>query len=331
MKETTKKVAEKFARDFAAAKKAYAWDGSMAASTFALTRLSYETEVTVEKVKEMKTLMRKNCRGLFNVNLTSTRQMVAAVLAEETDPLAALEKISNDFKELRKITKGADYDAAAATLLYRNTKDGDVDAILRRTEEIYRGLKDEHPLLTSYDDIINCVMMALTEKETFDIVNESEECFKALKGKFYTKNNVQAIACILASFDGEVEGKCSKAVETYEKLRKHKVKFEYYGIPCVGSFAQVVRDEDFEDVVIEIKEVSEFLRKTKGLGNLYVGGGFRNLISVALVLSSYAKEVTESQTGTAINSIINTIIAVQMMAIACTVSTTAMITTSSSS
>ena len=95
--------------------------------------------------------------------------------------------------------------------------------------------------------------------------------------------------------------------------------------------AQVVKDEDFDDVVAEIKEVSELLRHTKGLGNLYVGGGFRNLLSVALVLSSYAKSVTESQTGTALNSIINTIIAGQMMTIACTVAPVSLATASSSS
>lgn len=331
MKETTKQLAEKFARDFTAAKKAYAWDGSMAASTFALARMTYENEVPVERIKEIKQLMRKNSKGLVNLNLTSTRQVVAAVIAEEEDPKAALEKIDFYFKELRKVTKGADYDAAAATILCRNAKDGNEDAILKRVEDIYDGLKKEHPLLTSYDDIINCVLMALTEKETFDIVNESEECFKALKGKFFTKNSVQAVACILAAFDGDVETKCAKAVETYNKLYKQKVKFEHYGIPCVASVAQVVKDEDFDDVVAEIKEVSELLRHTKGLGNLYVGGGFRNLLSVALVLSSYAKDVTENQTGTALNSIINTIIAVQMMTIACTVATVSLATSSSSS
>ncbi|MBO7387707.1 MAG: DUF4003 family protein [Lachnospiraceae bacterium] len=331
MKETTKKLAEKFARDFTAAKKAYAWDGSMAASTFALTRMTYENEVSVEQIKEIKSIMRKNSKGFSNVNLSSTRQVVAAVLAEEADPKAALEKIDYYFKELKKITRGADYDTAAATMLYRNSKDADGEALLRRVEEIYKGLKDEHPFLTSYDDIINCVLMALTEKETFDIVNESEECFQALKGKFFTKNSVQAVACILAAFDGDVETKCNKAVDTYNKLYKQKVRFEHYGIPCVASFAQVVKDEEFDEVVEEIKEVSELLRKTKGLGNLYVGGGFRNLLSVALVLCSRADEYTENQTGAALNSIINTIIAVQMMAIACTAATVSLATTSSSS
>ena len=99
----------------------------------------------------------------------------------------------------------------------------------------------------------------------------------------------------------------------------------------MASFAQVVKDEEFDEVVAEIKEVSELLRKTKGLGNLYVGGGFRNLISIALVLCSRADEYTENQTGAALNSIINTIIAVQMMAIACTAATVSLATTSSSS
>lgn len=331
MKETTKKLAEKFAMDFTVARKAYAWDGSMAASTFAITRLPYETEISVEKIKEMKSLMKKNSKGFFNVNTTTTRQMVAAAIAEEADPAAALEKINDNYKEFRKITKGADYDVAAATLLYRNTKDGDAEAVLKRVEEIYRGLKSEHPLLTSYDDIINCVLMALTNKETFDIVNESEVCFKVLKGKFFSKNCVQAIACILSAFDGDAEAKSVKTVEIYERLRKQKIKFEYYGEPCVASFAQVIKDEDFENLALEIKEVSELLRHTKGLGNLHVGGGFRNLLSMAIVLSSYAKDMTENQTGTTVNSIITTIIAAQMMAITCIAATTTIYTVSSSS
>ena len=322
MKELTKTRVDKFIENYNTAKKAFFWDGNLAPCTYAIARLDSEKEVSVEELKAIKKQIKKESKGIFNISVTSARHLVAAVMTESDNPGETLARINDYFKKLRKITTGADFDAAAAALISRYTKAKDADALIEKVREVFKGLKEEHPILTGYDDIINCVLMAQTEKSAEELVSESEKNFGNLKGEFFSKNNVQSLACILTVFDGESEDKCFRSVNTYNKLKENKIRLSGYSLACAGTFSQLVKDEDFDAVVSEIEEVSEVLKKVSGLGNFSAGKTFRKLISTAIVLSGFAEE-SKTQTGATINSIVSTILAQQMALVACTCATAA--------
>ena len=323
MKEETKRRVDNFIENYNTAKKAFFWDGTLAPCTYAIARLGSEKEVSVEELKAIKKQIKKESKGIFNISVTSARHLVAAVMTESDNPGETLSRINDYFKKLRKITTGADFDAAAAALISRYTKAEDADALIEKVREVFRGLKEEHPILTGYDDIINCVLMAQTEKSAEALVEESEKNFGNLKGDFFSKNNVQSLACILTVFDGESEDKCFRSVNTYNKLKENKIRLSGYSLACAGTFSQLVKDEDFDAVVNEIEEVSDVLKKVSGLGNFSAGKTFRKLMSTAIVLSVFAEDKSKDHSGATINSIVSTILAQQMAMIACICATSA--------
>ena len=80
-----------------------------------------------------------------------------------------------------------------------------------RYRDIYKKMDKKHPILTSSDDSIFAVMLALTEKPVDQIIDEMEECFNYLKKEIKLNvgaNEFQGLGEILALTDGDMKEKC---------------------------------------------------------------------------------------------------------------------------
>ncbi|HEK9037920.1 TPA: DUF4003 family protein, partial [Clostridioides difficile] len=111
-------------------------------------------------------------------------------------------------------------------------------------------------------------------------------------------------------------------------FKENDCKMNYYGYPIIGAISLLDYRED--EIIEEIKNVSNKLKEEKGFGNWSLGKSNRVMISSAIVASIYADLIrNENNIGSITNNIfLNIVVAIQ---IACVMAATSAAIASSSS
>ncbi|MBO4824986.1 MAG: DUF4003 family protein [Lachnospiraceae bacterium] len=317
MNETLNKLTSRFIDDFTTAKKVYKLDGYYAASSYAASLLGSDVKIDENRLKEAKKLIGRHSSGFVNIKSTLAKEVAAAAVAESSDPDYAAQKINELYNTLRKICSGSDFFGVPASIVFKYVQNVHHEDTIERVNAIYKGLRKKHPFLTSYEDIVGCTLMALTDKSVEDIVNDSEECFDILKKKFVINNNAQTVACVLSLFPGTAEERCDKVIEVEKILKKAKISFGDRSLGTLATIAMVVKTEDLQNYINDVKEVSDTLKSVRGLGNLGVGRQFRNLLSSAIVTAAYSGEEKTNIEAAAVNGIVSTMFTQHLIMVAC--------------
>ena len=303
---------EIYEENFKIARKAFLLNSGLEASACASAFIGDTHPTTEEAMKEAKKILSKNTSILSTLGHGNTRQVVTATLARSGDPEDAMDKIKKIHKALDKKFFNSDYLVLAAVMIYRSCKPSEYDTVVRRTREIYKLIRKDHPLLTGREDIASCVIMALTDTDEGKLAQYCEQTFQALKKHFFSKNKIQYMACTLSAFDGDCEAKAAKSKGSYELLKEEGIRYDADAFAVVSAFAMIVDDKDKVQVAKEIKKTSDELKNIRGLGPLGAGKRIRNIIASALVLDAYAQD-SKNVSSVAISAIISAIITEQIM------------------
>ena len=317
MNETLKKLTSRFIYDFNTAKKVYKLDGNYAASSYAASLIGSKVAIDEERLKEAKNLLNKNATGLVSIKGTLAKEVAAAAVAESSDPDYAAQKINELYATLRKICTGSDLFGVPASIIYKTVQNVHYEEVIEKVNAVYKGLRKKHPFLTSYEDIVSCTLMALSNKSVDEIVNDSEECFEILKQKFVINNNAQTVACVLSIFEGSAEGRCDKTIEVEKVLKKARISFGDRSLGTLATIAMVIKSEDLQSYINDVTEVSDTLKSVRGLGNFGVGRQFRNLIASAIVTVAYSEENKANIEASAVNGIVGTMFTQHLIMVAC--------------
>ena len=318
------KITDKFIHDYGTAKKVFKLDGNYAAVSYAAFLLTSNALITDERLKEAKKLIGRYSTGFVNVKNTLAKEVVAAAVAESTDPEYAAEKINDIYSSLKKITPGADYYGVPAAVIYKNVRSAEYDGIIEKVKAIYKGLKKNHPFLTSYEDVVGCTLMALSEKSIEEAIEDCEDCFRILKDKYFLNNNAQSVACILSIFPGTPEEKCKKAMAAEKKIKEAHISLGDRAPAIIATVAMTVKEEDMPQYIADIAEVSETLKTVRGLGNMGAGRKFRNLISASIAAVSYSETDATNIEGVTASGIVSTMFAQQLTMVVCMASAISM-------
>ena len=317
MNETLSKLTSRFIDDFNTAKKVYKLDGNYAASSYAASLLGCNVPIDTERLKEARRLLNSHATGLSSIKGTLAKEVAAAAVAESSDPDYAAQKINELYSTLRKICTGSDFFGVPASLIYKAVQSAQYEEAVKKVDDIYKGLRKKHPFLTSYEDIVGCTLMALSNKSVYEIVNDSEECFEILKQKFVINNNAQTVACVLSLFEGSAEERCDKTIEVEKVLKKARISFGDRSLGTLATIAMVIKSEDLQSYINDVTEVSDTLKSVRGLGNFGVGRQFRNLIASAIVTVAYSEENKANIEASAVNGIVGTMFTQHLIMVAC--------------
>lgn len=317
MNENLSRITDTFIENYNTAKKLFRLDGNYAAISYAAFLLSKDKAVTEERLSEAKKLLGTYAKGFINIKNTLAKEVAAAAVADSTDPDHAAQKINEIYSSLRKIATGSDFFGVPAAIIYKNARPLEYDDVIERVKAVYNGIKKHHPLITSYEDVLACTLMALSGKPVEEVVQDSEECFDIIKKEYLSGNNAQTVACLLSVFDGTSAEKCEKAISASKTLKKAKISFDDRSLASLAAITMIVKEEDLQSYISDIGEISEKLKSVRGLGNLGVGKKFRNMLSAAIVAVAYSEKNNINMQGATVSSIINVMFAQHLIMVVC--------------
>ena len=159
------------------------------------------------------------------------------------------------------------------------------DALATRTRRIYELMKSQHPFLTSAEDSVYAVLLALSAQTDEQLVAETERCYQLLKPEFFSGNAVQSLSHVLALGDGAAEDKCERTLALYHGLKERGCKYgTSYELATLGVLA-LLPGEQSGAVMDDICEADAWLGGQKGYGFFGVGKKQR-LMHAGMLLTS---------------------------------------------
>lgn len=292
----------------------FIWDNTMVHPLCASLYTERDKEVDVDNIRYAKDLIKKHT-GLFSNFRGSVQLVYATMLSLAENPEIKLEKALKAYNSLKNEFWSTQYLPISAFVIADLADPVDYAAISKRAKDLFRVMKQEHPFLTSGEDVTFAVMIALSGLRIDLAINEMERCYQVLKGDFFSKNSVQSISHVLTLSDENTADKCRRVVDIFNGLRSRGYKFgtgnelAILGVLSLGS-------KDINKVINDIIRVDDFLQSKKRFGIFGIGRPQRMMYAAILVMQEYNKEIGNESDRvmnmTSINSVTGVIIAQQI-------------------
>ena len=275
--------------------KEFRWGYSLMNIAAALVFTGAKKEVDIERLKECKSILKKNT-GAFSSFQSDAEAVIVSKMALADNP----EQYIRDVKAIYDIlSKNNFFDNSyliqGAICIYEAGRMYEAEMISVKYRELYKKMEKQHPFLTSSDDIVYAILLAMTDKDVDTIVKEIEECYTYLKKEVKLNvgnGEIHGLGEILALSDGCIKEKSDKVVKLYGTILNHGIKWgkEYNEFASLGTLIDISVDNN--TLVDEIVEVSEYLKSSKGFGGWTLDNKQRLMFAAMLVGDSYSDNGT---------------------------------------
>lgn len=271
-------------------KSIFKWENDQIISASVTSFLNRGILADATKLEECKKLLKDNT-GVFsnfrgNVEVPMVVQLAIADVSADK-----MKKTMQVYETLKKEFYGSEYLVLAAAVMADMVSEEQAIQMAKKARKIYDKMKKDHPFLTSGEDTVYAVLMAVSEKSDDKMMEEMEVCYKKLKESFYAGNEVQALAHVLSVAEGSAEEKCNKVVALYDALRGAEVKYgKYYELVALASLAMLPVEQSV--LVEDIKAVDAFLAEQKGYGFWGLDKKTRLMHAAMIVSCDYIKNDT---------------------------------------
>ena len=265
---------------------------------------------TVEGLKESRKILKSRLNAFSSFRGTVELSVVAMLALDEAKEKRVDDAIKAYSLLKKKFPMSGEYLPVAAIMLAQSVSEERWEEAAERTRRIYDLMKKEHPLLTSSEDCVFAVMLALSPRTDEDLIREVESCYNMLKERFSDRNAVQSLSHVLALEDverGSSSDKCRDTIRLFDLLREKKHKYGTgYELSTLGVLATLPCgiDETARDLI----EVSDFLKTQKGYGFF----GFdraQRMMHAGMIVTSEHIGVSETMKGAAVSGTISLIAA----------------------
>lgn len=307
--------------------KQFAWESPYIIPVSSMLFTEQNRMADIERLKQCNAILKRKA-GAFSSFRGCAKMALITRMALSENPEAYFDQVSQVYQMLKKIRwAGSEHLVVAAMTIAGHVQPETVSEIVDRTGGLYAQMKSNHPFLTSDEDVTFAVLLALSGIEQDTLIGEMETCYQILKPAFLSSNAVQTLSHILA-LDARTSGvKCRQVMELYESLKQQGRRFDSDSLAVLGGLALL--DADRGQLVSEIVETDEYLKKQKGFGIFGIGGKQRLMYAALLVMNLYAADIGSMQT-TMITSVAAAIIAQETAMIVAITCTSAAMTTSDS-
>lgn len=265
---------------------------------------------TVEGLKASKQIL-KSRMNAFSGFRGTVELSVVAMLSLEEDREKRIDDAVKVYSLLKKkFHFSSDYLPVAAMTVAQSVPEDGWEELVVRSRRIYEMMKDEHPFLTSSEDCVFAVMLALSQRSDEEIIRELEVCYNILKERFSDRNAVQSLSHVLALVDADRESaadKCRDTIRLFDALKEKKHKYGTgYELPTLGVLATLPCGID--ECVRDVIEVSDFLKTQKGYG-FWGFDRVARMMHAAVIVTSEHIGTSETMENAAINSTVSVIAA----------------------
>lgn len=210
-----------------------------------------------------------------------------------------------------------------AIMLTDLAKEQNISDTSAKAKEIYKIMKNYHPFLTSSEDSVFCLLLALSNKPIKEISMETEQCYDLIKPHFFSGNAVLSLSHALALCDGSAEIKTDAVMKLYNTLKDKGYKYgTRYELASLGILAMLPVNIDV--IINDLIYVDKFLSGQKGYGLFGFSKPQRLMHSATIVATHHLKKDDANVLTSAVTSAaISLIIAQQAAVIAAVVASSA--------
>ena len=197
MRETLNERCRLFIENRDAAKSAFPMESSYMYAICASYFMNKGVVATTEGLKEAKAIL-KSRANMFSGFRGTVQLSIVAMLALEENKEKCMDDAMAIYALLKKkFVFSSDYLPVAAIMVARSVPSEKWEEVVERSRRIYDLMKAEHPFLTSSEDCVFAVMLAMSPRGDDDMIRNIETCYNILKDRFSDKNAVQSLSLVL--------------------------------------------------------------------------------------------------------------------------------------
>ena len=264
----------------------------------------------VDDLKETRKMLKARLSSFSSFRGSAELSMVAMLYLDGAGESTLENAISVYALLKKKFPLSGEYLPVAAMMIARSVTEDGWEELAERSRRIYDMMKKEHPFLTSSEDCVFAVMLALSQRSDEEIIRELEVCYNILKERFSDRNAVQSLSHVLALVDADRESaadKCRDTIRLFDALKEKKHKYGTgYELHTLGVLATLPCGID--ECVRDLIEVSDFLKAQKGYG-FWGFDRVARMMHAAVIVTSEHIGTSETMENAAINSTVSVIAA----------------------
>ncbi|MDY6044738.1 MAG: DUF4003 family protein [Peptoniphilus sp.] len=262
------------------------WESDLMALAGSSYYVGLGIEVDAGKLRKCHEIL-KDKAGILSDYRGNVKMPLICRMAVAEDPekyFDAISTVVDAMKDLKWIDK--EYKIMAAITIYDHTDGEDHRHVIEKMADLYKGMKEDHPWLTSGQDVPFAAMLAVSDVDTRALLRDMENCYQILKEYFFDKNAVQSLSHVLAMDEGNTEAKCDKLKRIWDLLKEKKHKYGTgYELAVLGSLCLL--DIPAEEIVEEMIGADGYLKEHKGFGNLSLGKKSRLMYAGLMVMDAH--------------------------------------------
>lgn len=273
--------------------KAFRWDnGSMmlAGSSFFV---GMNLEADTEKLKECAEVLKQKT-GPFSAFRGNIRMPLICKMAVSENPEQYFENVNAIVQQMKPLKWiSADYKILTALTLRDYLEMEEILPAINKMTNLYRGMKNNHPWITSDEDIPFAAILVVSGLDTDVLLAEMETCYELLAEKFRDKNAVQSLSHIMAVNPADAAAKCQKVENIFDTLKTNRHKYgSGYELAVLGTLSMLDLPE--AQIAQEIIEADDYLKKAKGFGKFSMGDNMRRMYAALMVMDAHMPPASHS-------------------------------------
>lgn len=304
MEQKLHSICESFIQNRNIFKETFMWDSRLIYPICAMMYVEKDKLADKQKLLESKVVLKENTAGFSNFR-SHIKLPVITTMALSNYPEERITKTIEIYAKLKKNFWATGYLALGAMIISDMTED--YEGVTNKAHRIYTAMKKLHPFLTSSEDVVYCLLLALSDKNEEEIINETEKCYDLLKSHFYSKNSVQALSLAVALLEGTSEEKCNNTLKLFNDLKVSGYNYgSNYELANLGLLANLGVENKV--LIDKFSEVESFLKTQKGYGFFGLSQKMRYMHVSMILLKYFGK----SDTNGTLNIVLSLVIAEQI-------------------
>lgn len=186
---------------------------------------------------------------------------IRAKMAMTNDPGYYLDQLKTVYELFRPGIIGDEQAIMEAMTIVDYASPTDYEAMVKKTDEVYKEMKRTHLFLTKEDDKPFAALMAVLGTDPKTTHARAEAAFKYLKDRFDDdKDTIQSLSHVISLTDGDLQDICARICTLAQKLRKAGIRFEGERRAAIlGIFADT--DISTDEISALITEADQYLAK----------------------------------------------------------------------
>ena len=184
---------------------------------------------------------------------------------------------------------GSDYRLLAAVIICDRKGLAGAQGCIDRCYEIYDAMRKQHPLLTSAEDLPLAALLAAENVTGVELlIDEMERCYPLIKKRFHHNEAAQSCSHVMALVPGDAQTKCSRLFEVWDKLKAAGHKYgKDMEIGVLSALCAL--DVPADEIVRDICDADDYLKKQKGFGGWSIGKRTRRMFAALMTIHAHAE------------------------------------------